>query len=122
VLRILCFLPLALGLSNVMGVQTMVNLKMDKAYTRIILLGTVFGVALNLWLAKEYSYIGGAWALFLTEVFIALLMWFYLQRKKIQVLNLAYFRPAYISETVRPMIDALKQKMGKKGSAENQTT
>jgi PST family polysaccharide transporter len=114
VLRILCFLPVALGLSNLLGVQTMVNLNMDKPYSRIIVLGSVFGVALNLWLAREFNYIGGAWALLLTEILIVVLEFSYLKKKQISVINTAYFRLAYISDTIRPFMQGIKNKMDKK--------
>lgn len=111
VLRILCFLPVALGVSNLMGVQTMVNLKLDKPYTRIIFAGSIFGVILNLWLAKAYSYIGGAWALLFTEILLAVLMWFYLEKNKLRVLSIDYFRPKYIAETLGPIIQSLRKKI-----------
>lgn len=111
VLRILCFLPVALGLSNLLGVQTMVNLNMDKPYSRIIVWGSVFGVGLSLWLAREFNYIGGAWALLLTEIFIVVLELMYLKKKQISLINTAYFRPAYVSDTIRPFMIKIKKKL-----------
>lgn len=117
ILRILCFLPVALGVSNLMGVQTMVNLRLDKPYSRIIIIGSVFGVVINLWLAKAYSYIGGAWALLFTEILLAVLMWFYLDKNKMKVLSIDYFRPKYIVDTVRPILQNLRNKFKKEKKA-----
>ncbi|OGX83787.1 flippase [Hymenobacter glacialis] len=113
VLRILCFIPVIMGLSNLMGVQTMVNLKMDRPYTYIIASGGVIGLGLNLWLASQFSYIGGAWAWLLTEASIALIMWVYLRRKGIQVLNGSYFSYAYIAAAVVPLVQTLQRKLGR---------
>ncbi|QIL77333.1 flippase [Hymenobacter sp. HDW8] len=116
VLRILCFIPVLMGMSNLMGVQTMVNLKMDKPYTKIIALGGIIGLALNLLLTSQFSYLGAAWAWLLTELSIALIMWIYLRKKGIQVLNSSYFRYTYVSEAVVPMVHSLQQKFGRKPS------
>lgn len=112
VLRILCFLPVVLGLRDLMGVQTMVNLKMDKPYSSIIALGGVVGVGVNVWLASRFSYIGGAWAWLLTETAVVLGMWLFLRRKGIHPLNGSYFRYAYLAGEVVPLVQGLRQKLG----------
>ncbi|ALJ00982.1 flippase [Rufibacter tibetensis] len=114
VLRILCFIPMVMGLSNLMGVQAMVNLKMDKPYTLIIAAGGVIGLGLNFWLAQSYSYIGAAWAWLLTETSIALLMWVYLYRSKTQVLGIRYFYFSSVYGYVQPLILNFKEKRSKK--------
>lgn len=116
VLRILCFIPVIMGLSNLMGVQTMVNLKMDRPYTNIIALGGGVGLGLNVWLASQFSYLGGAWAWLLTEGSIALIMWVYLRRKGIRVLNGHYFSYAYMAGAVVPIVQGLQQKLGRQPS------
>jgi PST family polysaccharide transporter len=114
VLRILCFVPMVMGISNLMGVQTLVNLKMDKPYTKIIALGGVLGLIYNFWLARQASYTGAAWAWLLTEVSIAVMMWAYLYRKNIQVLDARYFSYAFIAESIRPIWLSVRQKLSKK--------
>lgn len=113
VLRILCFVPMIMGVSNLMGVQTMVNLKLDKLYTVVIALGGVIGVVLNLWLAKQYSYLGAAWAWFLTELSIVVLMWVFLYQRNIQILEPRYFTYRFIASSVQPMWVAIAKKLGK---------
>jgi PST family polysaccharide transporter len=114
VLRILCFVPMILGISNLMGVQTMVNLRMDKPYTFIIAIGGVLGLVLNFWLARVFSYTGAAWAWFLTEISIALLLWAYLNKKGIQIFDTTYFSFRYLTDTIRPLWNTIRQKTGKK--------
>ena len=116
VLRVLCFTPVIMGLSNLMGVQTMVNLKMDKAYTTIIALGSVIGLGLNAWLAQQYGYMGGAWAWLLTELAIAVIMWVYLRRNGIWPLSADFFRYTYLAAATGPIVSNLQQSFGRKAS------
>ena len=113
VLRILCFVPMIMGISNLMGVQTMVNLKMDMPYTKIIAVGGVLGLAFNFWLAKQASYIGAAWAWLLTEISIALIMYVYLRRRGIRILDARFFNYNFIKESVQPIWQTIKSKMVK---------
>lgn len=53
VLRILCFIPLIIALSNLFGIQTMINLKMDKPFFKIILLGALVGLCLNFFFSRN---------------------------------------------------------------------
>jgi PST family polysaccharide transporter len=114
VLRILCFIPMIMGVSNLMGVQTMVNLKLDKLYTIVIALGGFIGIGLNIWLARQYNYIGAAWAWFLTELAIVGLMWVFLHRRNIQIIVPKYFSYRFIAGSIQPMVSAIKDKMSKK--------
>lgn len=110
VLRILCFLPVFLGMTNLLGVQTLVNLKMDKVYTTIIFIGALIGIVLSLWLVKQYSFVGGAWALLLTEFSILIILWCYLKRLNFNVLEAAYFRPAYVGDMLKDVINRFSKK------------
>lgn len=114
VLRILCFVPMIMGISNLMGVQTLVNLKMDKPYTKIIAVGGVLGLAFNFWLSRYASYIGAAWAWLLTEISILLILWFFLYKKGIQIIDPKFFSYNYIAQSVAPMWQSVKQKIQRK--------
>jgi PST family polysaccharide transporter len=69
-LRLMSFLPLIIGLSNVFGIQGMLNLKLDKEFFGVTAVGAVLCMALNFFLIPHYSQLGttGAWVL--TEIFI----------------------------------------------------
>ena len=113
VLRILCFVPLILALGDLFGIQTMINLKMDKQFFNITLLGAGVGLVLNYFLSRQSGATGTAWAWLLTEVFITSTMWIFLYSKKIQLLNISYFRFSHLSQLVRPFVFALKKKVYK---------
>ncbi|WP_207425346.1 flippase [Pedobacter sp. SYSU D00535] len=113
VLRILCFIPMIIALSNLFGVQTMINLKMDKSFFRITLLGAIVGLGLNFFLSKQMGAIGTAWAWLLTELIITISMWTVLYFQQIQLIDLNYFKYKYLLEVVRPFYFAIRQKVYK---------
>jgi PST family polysaccharide transporter len=69
-LRLMSFLPLIIGLSNVFGIQGMLNLKLDKEFFGLTAVGANLCIALNIFLIPHYSQLGttGSWVL--TEIFI----------------------------------------------------
>ncbi|MBO9572993.1 MAG: flippase, partial [Chitinophagaceae bacterium] len=81
VFRILAFVPMIVGWSNLLGIQTMINLKMDRPFFRITLIGAVISIVLNFILVKSFGFVGTAWSWLLTEIFITLAMYFTLARK-----------------------------------------
>jgi PST family polysaccharide transporter len=91
VLVILSFIPLIINLSALFGMQAMLNLKMDNVYLRVTLIGAVFGVCINVFLSKNYGYVGTATAWLLTELIICILFYFFLLKNKVQIVSLAAF-------------------------------
>ena len=94
VLRIVSLLPILIGVSNLLGFHTMLNLRMDKAFFRITAIGSVVGLLLNAFLSQKMGYIGAAYAWVGAEAFIALSMYIYLRNNGIQVVKPAYLREA----------------------------
>ncbi|GAB3801658.1 oligosaccharide flippase family protein [Spirosoma humi] len=94
VLRIVSLLPIMIGISNLLGMHTMLNLRMDKAFFRITALGSVVGLVVNAVLIQKMGFVGAAYAWVTAEAFIALSMYLYLRNQGIQVIQLAYFREA----------------------------
>jgi O-antigen/teichoic acid export membrane protein len=113
VLRILCFVPLILALGDLFGIQTMINLKMDKPFFNITLSGAILSVILNFLLAKQLGAVGTAWAWLLTEITITLIMWLFLFRNKIQLIEWNYFSYTHLSGLVRPLIFVIRTKLNK---------
>lgn len=113
VLRILCFVPLILALGDLFGIQTMINLKMDKQFFNITLVGAGVGLILNYFLSKQTGATGTAWAWLLTEVFITSTMWIFLYLRKIRLIDINYFRPSHLFQLLRPFVFALKKKVYK---------
>ncbi|MEZ0542960.1 flippase [Fibrella arboris] len=78
VLRVVALLPLIIGMSNLLGIHTMLNLRMDRPFFVITAIGSAIGLGLNIFLIREYGHLGAAWAWVGTEVYVLLAMGGYL--------------------------------------------
>lgn len=96
VLQILSFQPLIIGMSNVFGIQVMLNMGLDKLFFRTTFIASVLGMVLSIYMSKYYSYIGTAWNSVIIECFVTLLMYIVLKRNNIHILELKYFKPKEI--------------------------
>jgi len=94
VLRIVALLPITLGLNNLLGVHTMLSLKMDKPFFRITAAGSVISLSLNALLIQRYSHVGVACSWVITEAFVTLGFYVYLRYKGVQVIQLKYIQEA----------------------------
>ena len=94
ILRVVALLPLAIGMSNLLGIHTMLNLRMDRAFFTVTAVGSVVGLVLNVLLIRRFAHIGAAYALVITEVYITLAMYVYLRWKGIEVVKLSHLREA----------------------------
>ena len=96
ILRIVCVLPLIIGLSNLLGLHTMLNLRMDRAFFTVTAVGSVIGLALNMLLIHRFAHVGAAYALVVTELLITLAMYGYLRWKGIQIVQISHLREAVV--------------------------
>jgi PST family polysaccharide transporter len=87
VLRILAFLPFIIGLSNILGVQTMLTFDFKKAFSRILVCAGFLNICLALILVPLYRHIGVSIAVLTTETFVTICMFFYLKSKGVHVLG-----------------------------------
>ncbi len=85
VFRIILFLPLVILLSNIYGIQLMLNLGFKKEFSRIIFLSGVFSVAVSLILVPVFYEIGTAITVLLTEILVTSQMYFFLKKKGIKI-------------------------------------
>jgi O-antigen/teichoic acid export membrane protein len=92
VLYILMFLPLIICFSNLMGIQIMLNLKMDKVFFRITACGAAISIFLNLMMIKRWGYLATSFNWVLTELLIAITMFLVLRQKDIHPIELQYFK------------------------------
>jgi len=92
VLRIAAVLTVSIGISNLLGFHTMLNLHMDRAFFTITSIGSIIGVALTVVLVKRFDHLGAAWAWAITEGYIALAMFVYLSRQGVCVASPSRFR------------------------------
>jgi PST family polysaccharide transporter len=97
VLQILAFLPLIKGLSNIWGLIVMMNLKLDRLYFKVTIASAITGILLNILLTPTYAYMGSAVALLLSEAIGALLIFFYLQKQEVQLVDATYFNPVKLN-------------------------
>ncbi|WP_421077865.1 flippase [Methanothermococcus sp. Ax23] len=83
VIRILAFLPFIIGLSNILGIQTMLTFGYKRAFTKIIVAGSIINIILALVLVPFWKHIGISTSIVITEIFITLSMYVYIKWKKI---------------------------------------
>jgi PST family polysaccharide transporter len=81
VLRVIAFLPLLSGLSNVFGVQVMLPNRHNKAFNFILGIAGLFGLCIIWPLSYYHAAIGAAQSMCLVELFVATTMGIYLWRK-----------------------------------------
>jgi len=79
VLRILAWLLPLIAASNVLGIQWMLPLGLDRAFNRIIIAAGALNVGLACWLAPRFAERGMAWAVVVAEAFVTLTMYGYLR-------------------------------------------
>ena len=80
-LQIMAFLPFIIALSNIYGIQTMLNLGYKHAFSRILVMAAIIGLGLSFLLVPIYEDLGAAITLLIVEVFVTVVMYFYLKIK-----------------------------------------
>jgi PST family polysaccharide transporter len=101
VLQIISFLPFIIGMSNIFGIQIMLNLGLDKLFFKTTFIASVIGILLNIVMSKYYGYIGSAWNCLIVESFVTIIMYLALKREKIKIFVLDYFAPQEIIRTIK---------------------
>jgi PST family polysaccharide transporter len=87
VLKILSFIPFIVALSNIFGIQTMLTLGYKKDFTKILIIASIINVTLNLILVPFYYQIGTSISVVITELFVTIAMYIFLQKKGINILE-----------------------------------
>jgi PST family polysaccharide transporter len=87
VLRIISFLPFIIYLSNLFGIQTMLNLKFNKEFTLIISLAALVNIAMSFLLIPLWKEVGSAVAVLLTEIVVTGSIVLFLSKKGFFKLN-----------------------------------
>ncbi|MBP8944534.1 MAG: flippase [Paludibacteraceae bacterium] len=90
VLRILSFLPFIVGLSNIFGIQTLLTFDYKKAFSNILIIASLINITLAFILVPFFFHIGIAFAVVISETFVTIAMFVYLQKKGIKVLEGKY--------------------------------
>jgi PST family polysaccharide transporter len=85
VIRILSALPFIIGLSNIFGVQIMVNFGLKRAMTRILTAAGILNILVALALVVPLRHIGVSISAVLTETFVTTVMLICLRRNGLDV-------------------------------------
>ena len=73
-LRIMAFLPFIISLSNLFGIQTILNLGYKREFSLMVLVTAILGLTLAIILTRYFEAIGISIAMLLTELFITVLL------------------------------------------------
>jgi len=87
VLRILAFLPFIVGLSNIFGIQTMLPLNHKKEFSNILIFASAINITLAFILVPLFKHIGISISVLLSEIFVTVSMFLFLQSKGVKVLG-----------------------------------
>lgn len=80
VIQILSFLPFIIGLSNIFGIQVMLNFGLKQVFTRILIAASLINILMALILVVPFQHIGISFSVLITEIFVTITMFFVLQR------------------------------------------
>lgn len=92
-LQIMSFLPLIICLSNMFGIQVMLNLGMDKLFFKITTICSILGLTCNVFMSKYWGYIGTAWNIVIIESIVTAIMYISLKRTGIDIFQSQNFYP-----------------------------
>lgn len=82
-LQIMAFVPMIVAMSNVLGYETMLPLNMEKVYTRILIMASLFNLIIIVPLIIWKNAAGVACAMLLTESFVTLAMWIVIEKNNV---------------------------------------
>jgi PST family polysaccharide transporter len=78
--RVMAFLPFIIGVSNVLGIQTMLNFGLTKSFSRILILSGVVNLTLLFILVPRWEAMGAAVGVVLSEFVVTVAMVFVVWR------------------------------------------
>lgn len=82
VFQILAFVPAIIMISNIAGIQIMLNLGYKKEFNRIIFSAALFNIILMFVLVPSLSYNGAALSILITEIFVSNVMVLFIFKKR----------------------------------------
>jgi len=81
IFKILCFIPLSVFISNILGIQIMINLDLKNEFNIIIWCGGLLNIMMLILLIPLFSVLGVAFTVLITESFISLTMLIFLYKR-----------------------------------------
>ncbi len=114
VFRILAFVPMIIGLSNLLGIQTMINLKMDKTFFRDNGFGRACQYCPEFYTGNPIRFYRNSMVLAAYKNYLLhASMYVVLARKGINIIQRKYFTVSHFGKYLRPIILTVKQKINK---------
>ncbi|MBD1394649.1 flippase [Mucilaginibacter glaciei] len=110
--QILTIVPLLFSLNNVLGIQIMLNLGMDKYFFKITACAGVLSILLNFLIIKRYGYMGTTVNWLITEIFCFGSMYFVLYRQGLNPINVQYFKLSAMKEYLNPIKNKILRSKG----------
>jgi len=95
-LKIISFLPFIICLSNIFGIQLMLNMGLDRLFLLVTTTASVLGILLNIYMSINFGYIGTAWNCIIVESFVTFLMYLALRNRGVNVFVLENFSLKYV--------------------------
>ncbi len=83
ILKVLSLLVPIIALSNALGVQWMLPMKLDRQFNVIIISAGILNLILAFFLGKRFGALGMAWAVVTSEALVSISMFSYLSKNKI---------------------------------------
>lgn len=80
-MRLLSFLPLLIGLSNLFGMQILSASGNDKLVLKSVFVGMLVNITLNTLLVPTFAHNGAAFAIVVTEVIVTLITYYFAYKK-----------------------------------------
>ncbi len=105
IFRLLSLVPFIISISNLYGIQVMMNLKMDRIFFRITLGGAIFSILLNSVMVILYGAWGAAITWLLTEIIIALSTAIYLRTQGIRLFTIKSYHPANFTAIIKSLFN-----------------
>lgn len=87
VIRILAFLPFFIALSNVLGIQLMIPLGRDRAFMLTLLGAGILNIVFAFIFAPLWQEAGMALAVFISELFVTVTMFVYMEKRGLSVIG-----------------------------------
>jgi PST family polysaccharide transporter len=110
VFKVTTFTPMLAALSNLFGIQVMLNLKLDKVFLKITAFGALLGFPLNVLMIKLFGYVGTAWNVLIVEVLLTLTMYICLRKNGVNPINVDKFSLAELNVHVKAVRNKFSRK------------
>ena len=101
--QIMAIIPLFFSLNNVLGIQIMLNLGMDKQFFKITAYAGILSILLNVLIIKRWGYIGSTINMLMTELFLFCSMYIALKKVNLNAINFEYFKFSAMKEYLAPL-------------------